>query len=154
MGYSIRNDRYRATFYRLRNSSQIVGTELYDEQSDPNETVSLASKPEHKELLATLAKHLPPVGSDAKPEGAEPVKGKKKKKDKPADPTPATSTDERGARFDMLDKDKAGKLTREYYTTHQSDAAAAAERFNKYDTDKDGLLSREEFIGRGKQPEN
>jgi iduronate 2-sulfatase len=82
------------------------------------------------------------------------VKGKKKKKDKPADPTPATSTDERGARFDMLDKDKAGKLTREYYTTHQSDAAAAAERFNKYDTDKDGLLSREEFIGRGKQPEN
>jgi arylsulfatase A-like enzyme len=81
MGYSIRNDRYRATFYRLRNGSQVVGTELYDEQNDPNETVSLANKPEHKELLETLAKHLPPVGSDAKPEGAEPVKSKKKNKE-------------------------------------------------------------------------
>ncbi|MFN0079787.1 MAG: sulfatase-like hydrolase/transferase [Prosthecobacter sp.] len=149
MGYSIRNDRYRATFYRLRNGSQIVGTELYDEQNDPNETVSLASKPEHKELLATLAKHLPPVGSDAKLEGAEPTKIKKTAKGAPTATTTGV-TDDRGARFDKLDKDKIGKLTREYYTTHQSDAAAAGERFTKWDTNKDGFLSREEYLKQGK----
>jgi iduronate 2-sulfatase len=150
MGYSIRNDRYRATFYRLRNGSQVVGTELYDEQNDPNETVSLANKPEHKELLETLAKHLPPVGSDAKPEGSEPVKSKKKNKDMPEAPTTTAGTEDRGARFDKLDKDKLGKITRDYYTTHQSDAAAAAERFTNWDTDKDGSLSRDEYIKQGK----
>jgi hypothetical protein len=140
------SDRYRATFYRLRNGAQVVGTELYDEQNDPNETVSLASKPEHKELLESLAKHLPAVGSDAKPKSAAPKKGKAK-----SAPSPATASyDDRGERFDKLDKDKAGKLTREYYTTHQSDAAAAAERFTKWDTDKDGLLSREEYLKQGK----
>jgi hypothetical protein len=76
MGYSIRNERYRATFWRVRNGSKIVATELYDEQQDPNETVSLADMPEHKGLLATLAKHIPPVGSDSNP-GAKP-KGKTK----------------------------------------------------------------------------
>jgi hypothetical protein len=76
MGYSIRNERYRATFWRARNGSKIVATELYDEQQDPNETVSLANMPEHKGLLATLAKHIPPVGSDSNP-GAKP-KGKTK----------------------------------------------------------------------------
>ena len=150
MGYSIRNDRYRATFYRLRNGSQVVGTELYDEQNDPNETVSLANKPEHKELLETLAKHLPPVASDAIPEGAEPVKSKKKNKDMPEAPTTTAGTEDRGARFDKLDKDKLGKITRDYYTTHQSDAAAAAERFTNWDTDKDGSLSRDEYIKQGK----
>ena len=150
MGYSIRNDRYRATFYRLRNGSQVVGAELYDEQNDPNETVSLASKPEHQELLETLAKNLPPVGSDAKPEGAEPMKGKKKDKGKPAASDSTAASDDRGARFDKLDKDKAGKLSREFYTTHQSDAAAAGERFTKWDKNKDGFLSREEYLKQGK----
>ena len=150
MGYSIRNDRYRATFYRLRNGSQVVGTELYDEESDPNETVSLANEPEHKELLETLAKHLPPVGSDAKPEGADAMTGKKKDKGKPEAPVPNASADDRGSRFDKLDKDKTGKLTREYYTTHQSDAAAAGDRFTKWDTDKDGFLSRDEYLKQGK----
>jgi len=109
--------------------------------------VSLANKPEHKELLETLAKHLPPVGSDAPLAGGE---GKKKDKGKPAAPAPATFTDDRGARFDKLDKEKAGKLSREYYTTHQSDAAAAGERFTKWDTDKDGFLSRDEYLKQGK----
>jgi hypothetical protein len=66
-------------------------------------------------------------------------------------PTPATaSSNDRGARFDKLDKDKLGKLSRAYYTTHQSDAAAAGERFTKWDTDKDGFLSRGEYVQQGK----
>jgi hypothetical protein len=145
MGYSIRNDRYRATFWRERNGFKIIATELYDEQVDPNETVSLAGKPEHAALLATLAKHLPPVGSDLNP-AAKP-KGKSKGQGKPkAEPV----NDDRGARFDKLDKDKLGKIARDYYITHQSNAAAAAERFTKWDADKDGFLSRDEYMKQGK----
>lgn len=65
MGYSIRNSRWRATFWRDRNGSKIIATELYDEENDPNETVSLANKSEHKALLESFAKYLPPVGSAA-----------------------------------------------------------------------------------------
>jgi arylsulfatase A-like enzyme len=143
MGYSIRNERYRCTFWRERDGAKIVATELYDEQADPNETISIADKPEHAALIESLAKHLPPVGSASLPE--KKTKGKKK-----TSPTTASSTDDRGTRFDKLDKEKTGKLTREYYTTHQSDAAAAAERFNKWDTNKDGFLSREEYLKQGK----
>jgi hypothetical protein len=56
---------------------------------------------------------------------------------------------DRASKFDRLDKDKIGRLTREYYTTHQSDAAAAGERFDKWDTNRDGFLSREEYIAQG-----
>jgi arylsulfatase A-like enzyme len=148
MGYSIRTERYRATYWRERNGSKIVDRELYDEQADPNETVSLAGKPEHQELLATLAKHLPPVGSDA-PLAKTQSKGKKKEKPAPTK-SAGSPADDRVARFNKLDQDKAGKLSREFYITHQSDAAAAAERFSKWDTNYDGFLSREEYVKQGK----
>ena len=63
MGYSIRDSRWRAIFWRDRNGPNIIATELYDEQNDPTETLSLASKPEHKALMESFAKHLPPQGS-------------------------------------------------------------------------------------------
>jgi hypothetical protein len=69
----------------------------------------------------------------------------------PTKPLTAEEQD-RAAKFDKLDEAKTGKITRDYYTTHQSDAAAAAERFDKYDSDKDGLVSREEYILKGKIP--
>lgn len=53
------------------------------------------------------------------------------------------------AKFDKIDKPKTGKLTREYYTTHQSDAEAAATRFEKMDVDKDGIVTRDEYIANG-----
>ena len=148
MGYSIRTERYRATYWRERNGSKIVDRELYDEQADPNETVSLAGKPEHQELLATLVKHLPPVGSDA-PLAKSQSKGKKKEKPAPTK-TAGNAADDRVARFNKLDQDKAGKLSREFYIAHQSDAAAAAGRFSKWDTNQDGFLSREEYVKQGK----
>jgi arylsulfatase A-like enzyme len=146
MGYSIRNDRWRATFWRDRNGPTIVATELYDEQNDPTETVSVAAMPEHKALLDTLMKHLPPVGSAALPAKAKSI-GKADVTDKPSTRLP---NDDRGMRFDKLDKEKAGKLSREYYKTHQSDAAAADVRFVKWDTNHDGFLSRDEYIAQGK----
>jgi arylsulfatase A len=56
---------------------------------------------------------------------------------------------DRSAKFDKLDKEKTGKLTRDYYTTHQSDAAGANKRFDKFDANKDGIATREEYIKGG-----
>jgi len=63
MGYSIRDARWRGTFWRERNGSKIVATELYDEQNDPAETINLADKPEHQTVIESLRQHVPPVGS-------------------------------------------------------------------------------------------
>ncbi len=58
MGYSIRTERWRATFWLDQSSATVIATELYDEREDPHETVSLATKTEHRELLKTLAMHI------------------------------------------------------------------------------------------------
>lgn len=63
----------------------------------------------------------------------------------PVDPTLA----ERAAKFDRLDKDKRGKLTREEYISRQSDPEAAAKRFDKFDVNKDGVVTREEYLANG-----
>jgi len=60
MGYSIRDDRWRLTLWRERNGEKIVATELYDEKNDPAETVSLHERPEHRGVIESLSKHLPP----------------------------------------------------------------------------------------------
>ncbi len=146
MGYSIRDSRWRATFWRERNGPKIVATELYDEQIDPTETVSLADRPEHKALLESLVRHLPPVGSAA----IEPKRTQGKKQNSSPAAAPKGDAGDRGARFDKLDSDKTGKLSRESYVARQSDSAAAAQRFAKWDTNNDGFLSREEFVAMGK----
>lgn len=147
MGYSIRDERWRCTFWRQRNGEKIVATELYDEVNDPAETASLADKPEHKALIESFAKHLPPVGSSANEGGKKP-----KASVKPAAKTKAPEDEDRGSRFNRLYPGKT-KLTLEEYLAKQSDQAAAKERFAKFDADKDGFVSREEFItGGGKNP--
>ena len=70
---------------------------------------------------------------------------KKKTSDPKANAVPL-STDERTARFEKLDKEQTGKLSRESYLASQSNPKLAAERFDKWDTNKDGFLTREEFI--------
>ena len=66
----------------------------------------------------------------------------------PLQPVDATYA-ERAAKFDKLDKEKTGKLTREQYVSRQSDPEAAAKRFEKFDTNKDGVVTREEYITGG-----
>lgn len=141
MGYSIRDERYRCTFWRERSGAKIVATELYDELNDPNETVSLADKPEHKALIESLAKHLPPVGSSAPA----------KKLQAAAKPKSAKASDDepRDVRYDRLYPGKP-KLSLDEYLARQSNSDEAKARFAKFDTDKDGLVSREEFIRGGK----
>ena len=148
MGYSIRDSRWRATFWRERNSAKIVATELYDERNDPTETVSLANKPEHKTLMESFAQYLPPVGSSAI--GMTEPKNKKSKA-APTDPVPPVKGEDRDARFDKIDKDRVGKLSLATYIASQSNVALASERFEKWDSNKDGFLSRDEFVSMGKK---
>lgn len=147
MGYSIRNERWRATFWRERSGSRIEAIELYDELNDPTETVSLHDQPEHKPLLDTLMQSLPPVGSAAvvkKPKAEKPTASGTEKKAAP-------ENESREARYDRLYPGKA-QLTLEEYLTKQSDNAAARERFTKFDANQDGVVTRAEFIASGAKP--
>ncbi|MCB1276747.1 sulfatase [Prosthecobacter sp.] len=146
MGYSVRTERWRCTFWRKRNGADIGFVELYDENNDPNETVNLADKPEHAQLIASLQKHLPPVGSDEQPSKSAKTVQKTKPKSGGYDPN-----EPRDKRYDRLYPGKA-KLTLDDYLAGQGgDQAAAKDRFPKQDKDKDGFVSRDEFIGGAKK---
>jgi iduronate 2-sulfatase len=62
MGYSLRDKRYRYTIWMTNdfrsnkpfNSDLIVGTELYDYEKDPNETVNVADVKEYKSVAKDL----------------------------------------------------------------------------------------------------
>jgi arylsulfatase A len=88
----------------------------------------------------------PEATSTTKPEAAESTSATTK-------PSPLASVDatfaERAAKFDRLDRDKHGKLTREEYISRQSDPEAAGKRFDKFDVNRDGFVTREEYIANG-----
>ena len=147
--------------------------QLFDMKNAPFEEVTVpadskdAAAMAARQRLSTALAELNP-GAGYKGEGSG--RGDKTKKDKkkadaataPAVPAvkaattpttqPAPALDpaaERAAKFDKLDVNKTGKLTRDYYTTHQSDAEAAAMRFDRMDINKDGIVTREEYINNG-----
>lgn len=57
MGRSVRTDRWRYTEWVSR-KGQPLGTELYDEQTDPNENTNIATDPAHAAQIKAMAKHL------------------------------------------------------------------------------------------------
>jgi len=157
MGYSIRDDRWRLTLWRDRAENTIHATELYDEVNDPHETVNVASKAEHAEVIARLSKYLPPPIAPATAENTEDKTGKSKKdkakaKAKAAVPVApkADEVKDRGPMFDRRDVNKDGKLSREEYMDKQNDPAHAAENYIKFDKNKDTFLTKEEFVKMGK----
>jgi len=141
--------------------------ELFDMSDAPfTEKLVTGAHPARSKLAAFLAQLNPAGGIPDSGDGTGRHANKEKKKKagdtkKPVmkprsiETEPATTMSaeeqERAVKFDKLDQDKVGKLTREYYTSHQSDANAAGERFAKYDADKDAFLSRDEYIFKGKK---
>ena len=67
MGYSMRTDRYRYTEWG-EPGTEPAGRELYDHQTDPNENLNLAGKPEHAELVSKLSRALKAGWRQAKPD--------------------------------------------------------------------------------------
>ena len=95
-------------------------------------------------------------GAEAKPESASAAKPAATAEStsaitstpSPLAPVDATFT-ERAAKFDHLDREKHGRLTREEYMARQSDPEAAGKRFDKFDVNRDGFVTREEYITNG-----
>ncbi len=141
--------------------------EFFDMSDAPfTEKLVKGDHPARTKLAAILAQLNPAggipdsgdgTGRHANKEKKKKVSDSKKPEMKPKSAeTPVAATmsaeeQERAAKFDKLDTDKVGKLTREFYISHQSDATAADERFAKYNTDKDVFLSRDEYIFKGKK---
>lgn len=142
MGYSIRDERWRCTFWRRRNQDGIGFIELYDEMNDPAETVNLAGNPEHAGVIDSLKAYLPPVGSDVQPPKSGKTVKKSSKSAKGYDPN-----EPRDQRYDRLYPGKARLTVEEYLAGQSGDQASAKERFGRLDQDKDGWVTREEFIG-------
>jgi len=155
MGYGIRDDRWRLVLWRDRKDNSIHATELYDEANDPHETVNVATKAEHAEVIARLSQFLPPPIAPATSENTEAKDGKGKKgkakgKTQESSAPKAGDNKDRGAMFDGRDINKDGKLNKEEFMLHQKDPEQAAKNFVKFDKDKTGDVNREEYITSGK----
>ncbi len=167
------NFHVREAGWKLNQSGQ-----LFDMKNAPFEEIPVAADSKDANAVAArqrlsqvLAELNPGAGfkGEGSGRGDKTKKVKKKTAAEPA-PAPARATPsttppatsapaldpaaaERAAKFDRLDVGKTGKLTKDYYITHQSDAAAAAERFDRMDVNKDGFVTREEYIiNGGKKP--
>lgn len=64
MGYSLRTARHRFVAWEAK---AVAEYELYDLEKDPGETVNLAKRPEHAELLKSLLAQLKAGWKEAKP---------------------------------------------------------------------------------------
>jgi iduronate 2-sulfatase len=60
MGYSMRTDRYRLVLWVDTRTprEEPIATELYDHETDPQETVNLAASPQHRNLVRELTAQL------------------------------------------------------------------------------------------------
>ena len=84
----------------------------------------------HKAWLdwsATLPPRANPVTSKPATAGAKPAQ-------------------DRAALFELKDKSRDGKLSREEFLANQIDPETAKTRFETWDSDGDGFLSRAEFV--------
>ena len=58
MGYSMRTDRYRYVEWVTRADQVLIGRELYDHASDPDENMNVADKPKHTATLERLSAQI------------------------------------------------------------------------------------------------
>jgi len=142
IGRAVRTDRYRLVEWKKPGAAaQTAILELYDYETDPEETRNIASeKPEIVSSLRAMLARLP----EAKPQLKSPASDNQKSAN------PNRPKLDRGAMFDRRDKNGDGKLTLEEFLIGQPDPAEAPKRFQLFDVNKDGVLSREEFINAGK----
>jgi len=68
MGYAVRTQRHRYVEWRNGKTGKVQARELYDHQTDPNETKNLANEPDQKENLKSLQQILQSGWKAALPE--------------------------------------------------------------------------------------
>lgn len=151
MGRAVRTQRYRLVEWKaIGQPTSTAVLELYDYQTDPEETRNLAAvQPDVAASLQSLLASQPEAKPQVRAPGTEKGSGPAGKASagklgrKPVD---------RAALFARRDKDGDGRLTREEFLAGQPDPDEAPKRFVRFDTDGDGYLSREEFIRGGAKP--
>jgi len=68
MGYTMRTDRYRfVRWVDVRNPEKALAVELYDHQTDSDETVNLAENPDYSVLVKELETQMIQAGISSKP---------------------------------------------------------------------------------------
>ncbi|MHB8897305.1 MAG: sulfatase-like hydrolase/transferase [Thermoguttaceae bacterium] len=142
MGRAVRTSRYRLVEWKQIGEPDATAVlELYDYQTDPDETKNLAAdRPEVVAQLRAILAQQP----EAKPQvRTESGTGGKQGAGKPKQ--------DRAAMFAKRDKDGDGTLTRDEFLTGQPDPDEAPKRFPLFDRDRNGVLSRDEFIAGGKK---
>jgi hypothetical protein len=123
--------------------------ELYDMSDAPyTEKLVTGDHPARTKLAAVLTT-LDPAGGI--PDSGDGTGRHANKSRKEPDTNLSPEEAERAEKFDKIDAEKAGKISREAFISSQSDPETAAKRFGKYDADKDGQISREEFVYRGQK---
>jgi iduronate 2-sulfatase len=139
LGHAVRTDRWRYVEWRKADGSA-AARELYDLQTDPQETLNVADQPDKSDIVNEHAALLKSRLGKPAPAGLKLLDLAAAK--------PAPKVD-REALFARKDKDGDGKLTREEFLADQPDPEQAPKRFPKFDTDGDGVLTREEFVAAG-----
>jgi iduronate 2-sulfatase len=146
LGRAIRTDRYRLVEWKKPGAAADTAVfELYDYESDPDETKNLAPEQsavvaELKGFLAAHPEAVPQIRAKAAAETPSAKSGGK----------PKGSPKDRSAMFRQRDKDQDGRLTREEFLLNQPDPDEAPKRFPVFDADGDGFLSEVEFVKSGK----
>jgi arylsulfatase A-like enzyme/sucrose-6-phosphate hydrolase SacC (GH32 family) len=107
MGRSVRTDRWRYTEW-TNMKDELVGTELYDERTDPKENHNLAKDPANAEAVAAMAKQLH-EGPKKKAPAAAKTEAAPKKVTTPKAETPKAGTASLSGDFEG--KDLAGWTT-------------------------------------------
>jgi len=151
MGRAVRTQRYRLVEWKaIGQPASTAVLELYDYQTDPEETRNLAaSQPDVVASLRSLLAAQPEAKPQVRPTGA--AKAPQPATKSPVSPTKRKPVD-RAALFARRDKDGDGRLSREEFLAGQPDPDEAPKRFLRLDTDGDGYLSREEFLRGGGKP--
>ncbi len=73
MGYAIRTDRYRYVEWyswnkEMKTQGELLASELFDHETDPEENRNLANEPSHAKTLEALSKQLKMGWRSALPE--------------------------------------------------------------------------------------
>jgi arylsulfatase A len=129
----------RSDKYKLTESGQLfdVTATPFEEKAVAADAPAAADADAARKQLQAVLDTLSPASGKVAPGDAS---GKGAKRGAKA------ATPDRAALWDTLDQEKSGKLTLEQFTARRPNLPNPTRRFNNLDTNHDGTLTRDEFV--------